>query len=252
MNRLFARTALLAVALTSLALAQMGGGMPNRNGGGMMGSGNSGVQGTTGINLGQGMGGGMGMSGAMGSREMMDGPTVGPDGTVYMVRLASGSTNNQGMMSASASASTYELVAMSVRDGATKWKLEIAGTMISEPTLAKDGKLFMTASDFAMSGQSQSGGGMMNSGSSTTPHKSRLIIVTADLTSAQISKTVELESDILSAPRTSTDETGNYVVYVTGFEMGANNNEVIAGGQKYLYAFTPDGNIKFSVKISQP
>jgi hypothetical protein len=169
-----------------------------------------------------------------------------------MVRLASGSTSNQGMMSSSSGASTYELVAISVHDGSTKWKLEIAGTMISEPTLAKDGKIFMTASDFAMSGQSQSGGGMMTSGSSTTSHKSRLIVVTADLTSARISNTVEVESDILSAPRAATDETGNYVVYVTGFEMGANNNDVIAGGQKYLYAFTPDGNIKFSVKISQP
>jgi hypothetical protein len=41
------------------------------------------------------MGSGMGMSGAMGSREMMDGPTVGPDGTVYVVRLASTSTINR-------------------------------------------------------------------------------------------------------------------------------------------------------------
>ena len=89
MNRLFSRAALLALVLTTLVFAQMGGGMGNGNGGGMMGPGNPGAPGTTGMNPGQGMGSGMGMSGAMGSREMMDGPTVGPDGTVYVVRFAS-------------------------------------------------------------------------------------------------------------------------------------------------------------------
>jgi hypothetical protein len=44
--------------------------------------------------------------------------------------------------------------------------------MMSEPTLAKDGEIFMTASDFVMNGQSQSGAGMMNPGTSTTLHKS--------------------------------------------------------------------------------
>lgn len=30
--------------------------------------------------------------------------------------------------------------------------LAITGTMVSEPVLGKDGKIFMTASDFAMNG----------------------------------------------------------------------------------------------------
>ena len=252
MNKLFSRAVLVALVSASLSFAQMGGGMGNGMGGGMMGPGSSGTAGTTGMNPGQGMGSGMGMSGAMGSREMMDGPTVGPDGTAYVVRLASASTSNQGMMSPSSSAFKYELVAISVWDGSAKWKLEITGTMVSEPTLAKDGKIFMTASDFVMSNQSQSGGGMMNPGSSTTSRKSRLIIVTTDLVSARISNTVEVDSDVLSAPRTATDETGNYVIFVTGFEMGADDKDAIASGQKNLYAFTPDGRIKFSVKINQP
>jgi hypothetical protein len=63
---------------------------------------------------------------------------------------------------------------------------------------------------------------------------------------------MELDSDVLSAPRTATDETGNYVVYVTGFGMGADDKDAIASGQKHLFAFTPDGRIKFSVKINQP
>lgn len=228
MNRLFYRTAVLAMVLTTLAFAQMGGGR------------------------GDSMGGGMDMSGAMGSGEMMNGPTVGPDGTAYVVRLASASTSNQGMMSNSSTASKYELVAISVRDGSTKWKVEIAGAMVSEPVLAKDGKIFLTASDFVMSGQSRSGGGVMNSSSPIIPRKSRLIIVETDLVPARIGNTVEVDSYVLSAPRTATDETGNYVVYVTGFEMGGNDKDAIASGQKNLYAFTPDGRIKFSVKISQP
>ncbi len=253
MNRLFSRAALLVLVLTTLVFAQVGGGMGNGNGGGMMGPDNPGTPGTTGMNPGQGMGSGMGMSGAMGSREMMDGPTIGPDGTAYVVRLASTADTNQGMMSPSSSASKYELVAINVRDGSAKWKVEITGTMVSEPVLAKDGKIFMTASDFAMNGQSQSGGGMMNPGSSTTSRKSRLLIVTADQVSARITSTVEVDSDVLSAPRTATDETGNnYVVYVTGFEMGADDKDAIGSGQKNLFAFTPDGRIKFSVKINQP
>ncbi len=252
MNRLFSRTALLALVLTTLTFAQMGGGMGNGMGGGMMGPGNSGTPGTTGMNSGQGMGSGMGMSGAMGSREMMDGPTVGPDGTVYVVRLASAATTNQGMMSPSTIASKYELVAISASNGLAKWKVEITGTMVSEPALGKDGKIFMTASDFVMNGQDQSGGGMMNPGTSTTSaRKSRLIIVTAYPASASISNTIELDSDVLSAPKV-TDEATSYTVYVTGFEMGADDKDAVASGQKTLYAFTPAGGLKFSVKINQP
>jgi hypothetical protein len=190
------------------------------------------------------------MSGAMGSREMMDGPTVGPDGTVYVVRLASTSTSSQGMMSSNGS-SKYELVAISPVNGSTKWKLEIAGTMVSEPVLGKDGKIFLTASNFAMNGRSQAGGGATNSGTSTnTTGKSRLLIVTALPTTAAISGTIAVDSDVLSAP-TIADDSGSYAVYVTGFEMG-NDNDAIASGTKTLYAFTPSGQIKFSVRINQP
>ena len=59
----------------------------------------------------------------------------------------------------------------------------------------------------------------MDSGNSTS-EKSRLIIVATDLVSARITKTVEVDADVLSAPKVATDETGNYVIYVVGFEMG--------------------------------
>ena len=250
MNRLFSRAALLALALTTLTFAQMGGGMGNGTGGGMMGPGNSGTPGTTGMNSGQGMGSGMGMSGAMGSREMMDGPTVGPDGTVYVVRLASTSTTNQGMMNPGTGTPQYELVALSPVSGAANWKLAITGTMVSEPVLGKDGKIFMTASDFVMNGQTQSGGGMMNPGTTTaSTGKSRLIIVTAYPTTATITATITTDSNVLSAPKIA-DDASSYVVYVTGFEMGADDKDSVASGQKTLSAFTPAGATKFSIKLN--
>lgn len=249
MNRLFYRATLLALVLTTVAFAQMGGGMGNGNGGGMMGPGTPGM---TGMSPGQGMGSGMGMSGAMGSREMMDGPTVGPDGTVYVVRFASTSTTNQGMMNPGTGTSQYELVALSPLNGLAKWKLGVTGTMVSEPALGKDGKIFMTASDFVMGGHGESGGGMMNPGTSTaSTGKSRLIVVTAYPTTASITSTIELDSNVLSAPKV-TEEATNYTVYVTGFEMGADEKDAVASGQKTLYAFTPAGGLKFSVKINQP
>lgn len=254
MNKLSLRTMLLAAALATVTSAQMGGGMGNGGGNGMMGPGNSTPTGTNAMGQGManGMGSAMGMSGAMGSREMMDGPTIGPDGTVYVVRRASTSTSSgQGMMQSTTGSSKYELVAISPVNGAAKWKLEITATMVSEPVLGKDGKIFLAASDFVMNGQSQSGGGMMNPGSSTaTTGKSRLLTVTAYPTTATISNTITVDSDVLSAPRTA-DDSGSYVVYATGFEMGT-DSDAIASGTKTLYAFTPSGQIKFSVKINQP
>ena len=257
MNKLSLRAILIAAVLATVTFAQMGGGMGNGmgngTGNGMMGPGNSTPTGTNGMGQGManGMGSAMGMSGAMGSREMMDGPTVGTDGTVYVVRLASTSTSSQGMMSSPTGSSKYELVAISPVNGSAKWKLEITGTMVSEPVLGKDGKIFLAASDFVMNGQSQSGGGMMNSGSSTTTSgRSRLLIVTAYPTTATVSNTIAVDSDVLSAPRTA-DDSGSYVVYATGFEMGT-DSDAIASGTKTLYAFTPGGQIKFSVKTNQP
>lgn len=250
MTRLFTRTALLSVTIATFAFAQMGSGMGSNSGSGMMGPGNSGTPSGSGMTSVQGMGSGMGMIGAMGSREMMDGPTVGPDGTVYVVRLASTSTTNQGMMNPGTGTSQYELVALSPVNGSAKWKLAITGTMVSEPVLGKDGKIFMTASDYVMNGQSQSGGGVMNPGTSTTSSgKSRLIIVTAYPTTASISATITVDSDVLSAPRTA-DDVSSYVIYVTGFEMGVDDKDSVASGQKTLYAFTPAGATKFSVKLN--
>lgn len=248
MNKLSLRVILITAVLATVTFAQMGGGMGNGTGNGMMSPGNSTPNGM-GQGMASGMGSAMGMSGAMRSREMMDGPTVGPDGTVYVVRLASTSTSSQGMMSSPTGSVKYELVAISQVNGSAKWRLEITGTMVSEPVLGKDGKIFLTASDFVMNGQSQSGG-MMNTGSSNaTTGKSRILIVTAFPTTATITSTITVDSDVLSSPKAA-DDSGSYVVYATGFKMGT-DGDAIAGGTKTLYAFTPSGQVKFSVKINQ-
>lgn len=91
---------------------------------------------------------------------------------------------------------------------------------------------------------------MMNSGTSkTSSGKSRLLIVIPYPTTASISCTITVDSDVLSAPRIADDGSGSYVVYVTGFEMGT-DTDAIASGQKTLYAFTPAGATKFTVKLN--
>lgn len=251
MNRFIARATLLALVLTTLAFAQMGGGMGN-------GSGGPGAPSTPGQNNGmhQGQTAGSGMGNAlmsamnmgMGGREMMDGPTIGADGTAYVIRSlaqAAVGTTTQGQP-------RHELVAVNMRDGSARWKLEITGGMISEPALAKDGKLFLTVADFPVA--TQTGGGMMNPRGSAGTGKAKLLVISVAQASARIDATVEVESDILSTPRVAVDDSG-YVVYVTGFERGAMNNgtdnDSIAAGEKHLYAFNPDGSRRFRLKLGE-
>jgi outer membrane protein assembly factor BamB len=246
---------MLALVVSTAAIAQMGG-----MGGGMMGPGAPGTPGTpnqnNGMHQGQGNGQGMGdalmgaMNMGMGGREMMDGPTVGVDGTAYVVRSQAQNTTG----TAATAQYKHELIAVNVRDGSARWKLEIAGGMISEPALAKDGKIFLTLADFPLT--AQNGNGMMNPGTSTSTGKSRLLIVSTEQNAARIAATIEVESDVLSTPKVAVDETGNYVVYVAGFErsgMGnaGNDSDSIAAGEKHLYAFNPDGRLRFRLKLGE-
>ncbi len=249
--RTLPRLVALVLILGVAALAQMGGGMmgPN-NPGNPMGPGQN-----NGMHQGQGMGQGMGsavmnaMNMGMGGREMMDGPAVGPDGTAYVVRAipqTSTSSNQPNQL-------RQELMAVNARDGSARWRLEITGGMVSDPARAKDGRIFLTVSEFSM--ETQTGGGMMNPGSGAG--KARLLVIASDPFSARIATTIDVESDVMSTPRVAADETGNYVVYVTGFERGARNgsnsgdNDSMAAGEKYLYAFNPDGRLRFRLKLAE-
>lgn len=245
----------LTLAVSAPALAQT-----PRMGGGMMGQGHQGTPSSPNVeddmHQNQGAGHGMGdalmgaMNMGMGGREMMDGPAVGPDGTAYVLRsvapLAPGSD------AASQTQFKHELIAVSPRDGSARWKLEIAGGMLSDPVVAKDGRIFLTLADCPIS--TAEGNGTMHCGGTTQATKSKLLIVTAEQNIARIAATAEVESDVLSSPKIATDETGDYVVYVTGLERHGLNNtgsddDSIAAGEKHLYAFSPDGQLRFRLKL---
>ncbi|MEK7409708.1 MAG: hypothetical protein AAB225_31995 [Acidobacteriota bacterium] len=62
---------------------------------------------------------------------------------------------------------------------------------------------------------------------------------------------------MLSAPKIATGAAGNYVVYAYGMEMAGmglhntDDRDSIPAGERDLYAFGPDGRLKFKVKLSQ-
>ncbi|MCZ2078566.1 MAG: hypothetical protein LC130_26675 [Bryobacterales bacterium] len=242
------RTALLATALMPFAFAQMNGGM---GGGGMMGSGTP-SNGTSG--MGSGMGGGMngdmqgGMSGmGSGVGMMTSGLAVGPDGTAYVVRRSGGTS--QQMMGGAQQATKAELVALNPQNGSTNWTLQIDGTMISEPALAKDGTIFLTTSEPGMnSGAGQ--GGMHSNNSSTSSAKPALVIITATVTSARVLNRIEIDADVLSTPQIAPD---GQTIYVVATEMPdmMDNASTAATRASTLYAFGPSGNLKFKVQLAQ-
>jgi len=244
-----ARVAVLATALVQLGFAQMNGGM---GGGGMMGSGAP-SNGATG--MGSGMGGGMngGMQGGMsgmgsGNGMMTSGPVVGSDGTAYVVRQVGGTS--QQMVGGTQQATKTELVALNPQNGTANWTLEIDGTMISEPVLAKDGTIFLTTSEPGMNGGAEQGGGMHSSNNSTSNTKPALVIVTATVTSARVQNRVEIDADVLSAPRITPD---GQTVYVAATQMPGmvSNASTSATGGSTLYAFGPTGSLKFKVQLAQ-
>ncbi|MFZ5928178.1 MAG: hypothetical protein ACOYX1_12090 [Acidobacteriota bacterium] len=267
-------SALAPILFTVAAFAQMGGGMGSGMGPGMgsgMGSGlgSGGTQdprqpGQFGNGVGPGMTGVNGMTGANGmmgagmGNGMMNDLTVGPDGTVYVVRpvqllapLTPGNPSQQ-------YAYQQELAAISPVDGTIRWKLQLTGGHVSQPVVGKDGKLFLAVRGGQVMAQGQQNGGMMNPGETDPPNYPRFLVISAAATSATIERTVEVDSDILGEPQVTSTGAGpsDYVIYVTGMEMPGGSATVtdtdsIPAGEKTLYAFQPDGTLKFKVKIGQ-
>lgn len=238
--------------LPSVALAQMGGG-----GGGTQGSAptDSGLMRMA--------------NGAMGAGGMMQDLAVGPDGTLYVVRPVQMMSPGSGGNATQQYAVKQELVAISPADGVVKWRLELTGGHVSEPVFGKDGRIFLALDDgVLMAGQgnrssgngSGGGGGMMNPGGATAPRSnpSRFLVITATATAATILANVAVDSDVLGSPRVVSTGAGaaDYVVYVTGLEMPSSDRmsddrDSIPAGEKTLYAFLPDGKIKFKVAIGK-
>jgi hypothetical protein len=235
------RIVVMAVALASLAAAQMGmmgGGGGMMGGGGIIGGGNDGTMGPGGV---YGMSYGMmgGKSFGMGSG-MSDtfGPAIGPDGTVYVLRWTTGTSQGQ-----------TQLVAIDPQSGKSKWTVTVDGVLVSQPVVGSDGKIFLTTSAGSLSDMS---GSMMGSGmSGSTPAgaaSATLLIVN----STGGKQTVTLPGDFASAPKIGTNGSGGYQVYVMVSDIGSimGNQNQSASGRSYLSAFSPDGTERFKLQLN--
>lgn len=243
----FLLTLMLSVAWAPLAPAQMMGG----------GNGPSVAPGGSGpymemfqtMNAFGSMGSGMGVG-------MTEDLTVDADGTAYVIRAVA-TTPSTGSATPTATWQ-YELAAVSPVDGTLEWKLTIPGGRVSHPRLASDGRIFLTVDNFQMFYANYLSGGMMMSQSQAQANDGQLVIVSHTASSAAIDATIQTTSDVLSAPRIAADNaTGSYVVYVVGYDMmswtqgsGASSG-TFAPGNKVLYAYLPDGTLKFSVQLAQ-
>jgi hypothetical protein len=238
LTRYTRRLVMIAGILAPLGLAQMGGGMMGNGSYGTGMGGNGTMTGASGMS--GGMAGGMG--------DMMSGPAVGPDGTAYVLRR--NGTATQGLMDDQTVKT--DLVAISPSTGKATWNLSMDGTMLSEPVLSKDGlTIFLTTSEPGMDGGS-SGNGMHGNATSTTNRKPALVIVANSIASARIQNRVDIDADMLSAPRLTPD---GQTLYVTALNLtkqtgqSASSNPTSMGAT--LYAFSPAGALKFKVDLGQ-
>ncbi len=212
------------------------------------------MMGWCGPGQGSGWWGGMAGMGSMGApMSAMRTPVIGPDGTAYVLRSAPTPANQSSFPPAG-----KELAAVDPSTGGVRWTVPIDGWMVSRPAVAGDGRIFLTASGTPMAYGSTQWGGMMwgpMMGGNYTPgaaSPSTLFIVGDGGTSATLIARVELDARALSEPQLAPDPDGGYLVYVTGFNMGWNGyNAASAPAGAFLYAFHPDGQLKFKVALGR-
>ena len=178
--------------------------------------------------------------------------TMGADGTFYIVRRLPQTTGG----STTPDPTTYksQMVAVNSQDGSTKWTLEIPGVMMSKPALAPDGRLFLTSGSIAFDHQGIQGG-MMGSQSNSNLSTGKLMVVTADGSSAQIAAQIDVDSHLMATPEFGQNADGSYTVYMTGFTISQATQQQgmggssMADGELDLYAFQPDGTLKYKTKL---
>lgn len=234
---------------SSIVLAQMSGGMPGNG----MGPGHNLPDTPSGqyMQMFQGMGGMPAMGSGMGVG-MTDDLTIGTDGTIYVIRSIASA------QSGGASASwQFELAALSPANGSISWKLAIPGSRVSRPVVASDGLIYLTVDNYPMFYANFASGGSMMTPEQAQANDGQLLVVTQSKGSASILRTIQIASDVLSAPRVVADSVGSYAVYVLGYDMmswtpGAGSGSSSFGpGEKTLYSYRPDGTLKFSIALSQ-
>jgi hypothetical protein len=182
---------------------------------------------------------------------MTDDFTVGSDGTAYIIRSVANAPSAAGTWPAW----RFELDAISPVDGSTKWKLPISSGRVSSPVLASDGLIYLTVDNYQMFYANYTSGGAMMTTAQVQANDGQLLVISALDGSASIMRTIQTSSDVLSAPRIVPDPAGGYMVYVLGYDMmswtatPASAIPTVAPGEKTLYAYRPDGSLKFSVKM---
>jgi hypothetical protein len=238
----------LAVLLAGVpaVMAQMGPGMgPGQN--------NPANPATPYMQMFQAMGGTPMMGSGMGVG-MTDDLAIGSDGTAYVIRsIAPAQTDNGTQSTASWQ---FELAAISPVDGSASWKLQLPGGRVSRPVLASDGTICLTVDNYQMFYSNFAKGGSMMTAEQAQASDGQLLIISraSGNTSTLV---VQTSSDVLSAPRIVSDPAGGYLIYVLGYDMMSwtgtpgSNTSMFAPGEKTLYAYRPDGSLKFSVKLSQ-
>lgn len=160
---------------------------------------------------------------------MGGGPVVGADGTAYVLRRSVTTMMGQ-------STAKTELIAVSPSSGKVNWALQIDGSMISEPVLAKDGSILVTTSEPAM-------------GSATSTVKPSLLIIAPGTTSARVQAKIPIDADVLSSPVATPDGQTIYVI-ASDMPTGMMRNPSSGTFASYLYAFFPGtGNLKFKVQL---
>ncbi len=192
------------------------------------------------------MGSGMGVG-------MTDDLTLGPDGTAYIIRSIASAQPATG---ASPSYSwQFEVDAISPVDGSTKWKLPISSGRVSNPVLASDGLIYLSVDNYQMFYSNFSSGGTMMTAPQAQTKDGQILVISATDASASVMRTIQTSSNVLSAPKIVADPAGGYMVYVLGYDMMSwtsatpSNSATFAPGDKTLYAYRPDGSLKFSVKL---
>ena len=218
MIRTILRLFVMTLIVTAASSAQMGGGMMGGSLGGMMGGSLSGM-----------MGGGSGL-------------TIGPDGTLYLVRSAA---------APSSQTVTTQLAAIDP-GGNVKWTLPINSGTASQPALGSDGTLFVTTSDWLNWMFNWMYNGIYSVSPAADPDAANLVVVRPGAASATVIATVPLAGHVASAPQIATDNAGGYVVYVvTADAMNGNGLNNSPNSGSYLYAFSPTGALKYRLQLSQ-
>ncbi|MBZ5601931.1 MAG: hypothetical protein LAO79_06470 [Acidobacteriia bacterium] len=166
--------------------------------------------------------------------------TVAPDGTMYIVRVT-----GTPAQSSSTGSWQYELLAISPVNGGTLWKLQLPGGRISQPVLSttSDGLIFITVDDFFSMGIGRMAWTQPDANSA------KLLMITHTASSASIASTITPGAGALSEPSIVADPAGGYLIAVIGYDLPAAAQFSTTPPTKTLYAYKPNGSLKFSVKL---